>query len=228
MHDVRVVRSPERRRRPAQLFRHLFALQHRAVAHVPGGRRLAVADDALAHHRAAAVGADQRGALDFAFCAVDDHLALVGMKAGHPRIRAQLDQVALRLAAIEQRAVDVGAVRHRVGIAEALGEARIERDVDHLLAGHAVHHQQALDEHRFLLHELADAERIERVPGVGRELDAGADLAELGRLLEDDGFEALAREAERHGEAADAAAGDDDGLRVSRGGWRCHRVHLRS
>ena len=61
----------------------------------------------------------------------------------------------------------------------------------------AVHHQQALDEHRLLLHQLADAERVERVPGVGRELDAGADLAELARLLEHEHAEALNRQAER-------------------------------
>jgi hypothetical protein len=53
-------------------------------------------------------------------------------------------------------------------------------------------------------------ERVERVPGVGRELDAGADLAELRRLLEHHRAEALAREGERGGEPADAAARDDD------------------
>ena len=124
--------------------------------------------------------------------------------------------------------MDVGAMRDGVRIAEALREARVERDVDHLLAGHAVHHQQALDEHRFLLHELADAERIERVPGVGGDLDAGADLAELRRLLEHHALESLARERQRGGEAADAAAGDDHRAFVSRGGWRCHRAHLPS
>ena len=64
MHDVRVVPGPERRRRQAQLLRHFVDLQHRAVAHVPGGGRQRVADDLLADHRAAAVGGDQRRAVD--------------------------------------------------------------------------------------------------------------------------------------------------------------------
>src|SRR5688572_31148752 len=76
-----------------------------------------------------------------------------------------------------------------------------------------------LDEHRLLLHQRSNPERIERVPGVGRDLDAGADLAELRRLLEDHRAEALARERQRRGEAADAAAGDDDRLFVTHLHW---------
>jgi hypothetical protein len=52
------------------------------------------------------------------------------------------------------------------------------------------------------------------MPGVRRDLDAGADLAELACLLEHDRAEALARERERGREPADAAASDDDGLLV--------------
>src|SRR5438552_1445504 len=124
--------------------------------------------------------------------------------------------------------MDVRAMRHRIRVGKAPGEARIERDVDHLLAADTVHHQQVLDEHRLLLHQGADAERIERVPGVRRDLDAGADFAELWRLLEDDAFEALARERQRRREAADAAARDHYWRFVSRGGWRCHRSRLRN
>ena len=62
----------------------------------------------------------------------------------------------------------------------------------------------------------ADAERVERVPGVRRDLDAGADLAELRRLLQHHRAETLARQRQRRGEAADAAAGDDHRLLVAR------------
>src|SRR5438046_69611 len=159
MHDVGVVPGPQRRRRPAQILRHLVDLEHRAVAHVPRDRRLAVADDAAADHRAAAVRADQGGGgnalpagnLD---C---DAIALVA-KASHARAGAQLDR-ALLPAAVEQRAVDIGAVRHRVRIAEALREARVERDVDHCLAAAADHHQQVLDEHERQAVRRGDASR---------------------------------------------------------------------
>src|SRR6267143_1298481 len=144
-----------------------------------------------------------------------DDFAPFTAKAGHPGAGTQLDRTLLP-AAVEQRAVDVGAVRHRVRIAEALREARVERNVDHRLAADAVHHQQVLDEDGFLLHQLADAERIDGVPGVRRELDAGADLAELGRLLEHDDPEVAPRQAERYGEAADTAAGDDYGPGIAR------------
>ena len=49
--------------------------------------------------------------------------------------------------------------------------------------------------------------------GVRAELDAGADLAEPRRLLQHDRGVAGAGEAERRGQAADAAAGDQDGER---------------
>src|SRR5688500_6589892 len=106
-------------------------------------------------------------------------------------------------------------MRYRVGIAEAPREALVERDVDDLLAAHAVEHEEMLDEHRFLFNQRTHAEGVERVPGVRRDLDAGADLAELRRLLEHHRAEPLARERQRRGQAADAAAGDDYGFSVS-------------
>src|SRR4051812_11872636 len=107
-------------------------------------------------------------------------------------------------------------MRDCVGIAEAPCEALVQRDVDDSFAADAVEHQQALDEHRFLLHQLPDAEGVERVPGVGRDLDAGADFAELRGLLEHQRAEAAARQRQRGGQAAEAAAGDDDRLCVAR------------
>ena len=57
---------------------------------------------------------------------------------------------------------------------------------------------------------VADAERVEGGEGVGTELHAGADLAQLGHLLQHAHAHALARERKRRGKAADAAAGDQD------------------
>jgi len=216
--DVGVVRGPERRRGEAQVLRHVADVEHRAVALVDGGARERVADDGVAHYRAQAVGADQRRAEKIAFVGSDLNLPSLDVEAGDPRAGAQLDQLRQLLAAVEQGAMDVGAVRDRVRVAEAPGEALVERDVDHLLAAHAVEHEQVLDEHRLLLHQLADAEGVERMPGVGRDLDAGADLAELRRLLEHDRMPALSRQRQRGGEAADAAAGDDHRELISRGG----------
>ena len=57
---------------------------------------------------------------------------------------------------------------------------------------------------------LADAQGIEGREGVGPELDAGADLADLGGLFEHLHCQALPRQRQRRREPADAAAGDDD------------------
>src|SRR3979409_1613510 len=157
------------------------------------------ADAARAHRAGAAGGPDEGGGGNgLAAGRLYDDFVPFSAKAGHPGTGTQLDR-ALLPAAGEQRAVDIGAVRHRVRIAEALREARVERDVDHRLAADAVHHQQALDEDGLLRHSLAAAESIDGVPGVRRELDAGADLAELGRLLEHDDPEVAPRQAERPG-----------------------------
>jgi hypothetical protein len=214
VHDMRVLARPQRGGRPAQVLRHLVHLEHCAVAHVARDGRLAVADDVLAHHRAAAVGADQRRGLDALPAGrLDEDGRAVHLKAGDPGARSQLD--AGGLAAVEQRAVDVGAVGDGVGIAEALGEALVERNVDHRLAGPAVHHQQPLDEHRFLLDQLTHPERVDGMPGIGRELDAGADLGELRRLLQHQHLEIAARKRQRRGEAAQAAAGDHHRLLIA-------------
>ena len=47
--------------------------------------------------------------------------------------------------------------------------------------------------------------------GVGAELDASADLADLGRLLEHLDLEALAHQRQRGRQATDAATGHQDG-----------------
>ena len=44
----------------------------------------------------------------------------------------------------------------------------------------------------------------------GADLDAGAYLADLGRLLEHGHVEAVAHQRQRGGQATDAATGDDD------------------
>ena len=56
--------------------------------------------------------------------------------------------------------------------------------------------------------DIADAEIVHGMEGVGADLDAGADLAEFLGLLEHGDATALAREAERGGEPANAAACD--------------------
>jgi hypothetical protein len=134
----------------------------------------------------------------------------------------QLD-AAVRLHAVEQRLMHVGAMDHRVGVAEAGTERVAERNLGDRAGVGRVQHHHAVVEDGAAARLLADAERVEGGEGVRRELDAGADLADLGGLLEHLDREAAPRQGERGGEAADAAAGDEDGplgAHVSRGAAR--------
>ena len=97
-----------------------------------------------------------------------------------------------------------------IGVAEARAECLAEVDVGDLAVGDGVHQAQLVDIDRHAARRLADAQAIEAVEGVGPELDAGADLAELARLLQHQRGDALLRQRQRRREATDAAAGDED------------------
>jgi hypothetical protein len=61
-----------------------------------------------------------------------------------------------------------------------------------------------------------DTQPNERLAGVGRELDAGADLGQLGASFQHDAAEADLCQRQRRGQPTDPAAGDDDRA------WRAH------
>src|SRR4051795_11635667 len=120
---------------------------------------------------------------------------------------AQFDQIVLAAGAQEDP-VQVAAVHDGVGIAEALPERLIERDPDDLFSGHGVHQPEIVDVDRHAARGVADTKLVERVEGVGAELDTGADLPELKRALEYKAPDAFLSESKRRCKAADAAAGD--------------------
>ena len=105
---------------------------------------------------------------------------------------------------------------HRIWIAEALAEDLAGRNAANQRLVECVVHHHLVGVDRAATSLLADAQRVERGEGVGAELDAGADLAELRRLLEYLHLKALAYQRERGGDAADATAGDEDRKRSRR------------
>ena len=176
-----------------------------------GDARRAVAHDLLPDVRPEPVGADQRRALTEPVARCTRTLVAVLLVAQDLAAGAELDQLVVA-AGLEEHAVQVAAVDHGIGVAEPLAERLVERDADDLLGGERVHQPKIVDEHGDGAGGVADAKLVEAVEGVGAELDAGADLAQHGRPLQHEAPHAFAGEAEGRGKAADAAAGDDEGL----------------
>ena len=115
--------------------------------------------------------------------------------------------------------MDVGTMDHRVRIAEALAERVADRQARDLGRVDRVHQHHPLGVDGTRPGAVADPERVECGERVRTELDAGADLADRRRLFEHLDRTALARERERRGKTADAAAGDQHGVR-----FRLHRL----
>jgi len=218
VHQVAVGAGPQHRRVDAQFLGHVVALDHGAVDHVAGHARR-IADQVLADHRLDAVGADHRvGLVAVAFGVGDFDAFFVLFDAGDLGRGAKADQRVL-LHRFQDGQMDVGAVDHGVGAAETLAEGGAGVDAHHFARVDRVHHDDVVGEDRALARRGAHAQRIERGEGVGAELDAGADLADVRGLLQQLHRDALARQRQRRGQAADAAAHDDDGLgRVLCGG----------
>ena len=110
--------------------------------------------------------------------------------------------------------MQIGPVNHGIGIAEAGPKGIVQRNAGDFLPVHGVHEAQVVDIDGLSARFVADAEIVERVEGIGAELDAGADLPQFGRAFQNDGTEAFPGQAQRGRQAADAAAGDQDGTIV--------------
>ena len=191
-----------------------------------GDARRGVADDLLAHVRPQSVGADQgRAGNPVARCQRGGDRAAILIVPGNLGAGAQVDQRAV-LAGFQQHAVQVAAMDHRIGVAEAGPERIVERHHGDRFGGHRVHQAQFVDIDRHRPRRIADAEPVEGVEGVRAKLDAGADLAELRCLFEHDRGESGAREPERRGQPADAAAGDENGKGRVAGGAVGHAASL--
>ncbi len=80
--------------------------------------------------------------------------------------------------------MQIGTVNDRVGIAKAPAERFVDGNFSDLRAGHAIHHDQAVDVDRLGAPGVADTEVIHRMKGVWSDLDAGADFAEPIGLFE--------------------------------------------
>ena len=210
VHEMRARTGPQDHVRVPQIVRHLVAAQHRPIGDMPGDARLAVADDPLADFRPHAVAGDERAAGNAAAADMRDHagvaaiLVVVDVGVGFER-----DEIVI-LARLEEGAVDIGPVRHRIRIAECLHHLVAEADIGDQLAGERVPHLQVAGDMRVGEHGVLEPDLVEHAEDIGAELDAGADFLEFGRLLEQMDRHAFQGQRVSCRQAADAAAGYDD------------------
>ena len=172
-----------------------------------GYARFAVADDAVADFRPHAIAGDQRAAIDaFAVFQLNRNVAAVILVSIDPPAGFQRDQI-VRLAGFEKRAVNIGAMSDRVRLAEAFGEAVIERHASNQFTGEGVAHFLCRRAVGVGQDGVLEADFLQYPENIGSELDAGADLSEFRRLLEYPYGNSLARQRIGGHQATNAAAG---------------------
>ena len=106
--------------------------------------------------------------------------------------------------------MQIGPVGQRIGLAEAFEVFLAERNLGDERAGERVAHFLRRRDMRVGQHLILQAKLFQRAKDVWPELDAGADLAEFLRLLEQADRKTLARERIGGGQSADPAARDQD------------------
>ena len=128
MHEVGFRPGPQHDVRAPQVVRHLLAPEHGAIGDMPGHPRRAVADHPAAHLRPHAVAADQRAAAHLvAVFEPQRNARRLRRRSRRPCGWSQARR-GCALARPQIDAVNVGAMGHRVGLAEARAERLAERD----------------------------------------------------------------------------------------------------
>ena len=126
---------------------------------------------------------------------------------------AQMDGVRLQSAdRVRQHCVQVGAVKHHVGRAVALSRDRAQLEPVPGLARAPVTNLSPRGKHLDAVQRCLETERVENPGAVCADLNAGADLSQLRRLLIHVDIEPLPQKRQCRSQAADA--GPDDGNRV--------------
>ena len=210
VHDVAVWAHPHGAVRRVDIARHGLGRCHAAPADAAGEVRRGGAEQAFPHHRMNTVGADDDVGLDriavgkacdrSAVTAFDrDAAAAVVQVRGLERIRQDVEQV--------------GAMHREVRRTEFLMKIRAARARD-VAAAPPVANVQKIRSRRDRAGLVLDAERAQRLDGVGREVETGADLAQRCGLLVDDDFGVPPFQRQRRGKPADAAADDGDAWRA--------------
>jgi hypothetical protein len=134
-------------------------------------------------------------------------VVLVGFDAA---VVLQSDEIAA-LAGIEQGGMDVVAVGDGIRLLESRRAFFAELDAGDQLAGEGVAHLHAGRLVGVGQHGVLEADALQHAEDVGAELNAGTDLAEIGRLLEHADREAFVGQRTGGRQPGNAATGDQEG-----------------
>src|SRR5260370_26041552 len=113
--------------------------------------------------------------------------------------------------------MQIGAMKHEVRRAEPLHVLVAEIEPVPGFAGAPVPQLTALRPDLNLGEGRFQAERKQNASAVGADLDAGADLLELARLVVNLDIDAALEQGKRRGQSTDAGANDNDILRRAHG-----------
>ena len=202
--------------------RQLVHRDQPAPGHRAGELRLAGAEQPGADLGMDAVGADHVGRAH-AVAVFEPHVGGVILGGDAGATAAELDGVGLdRAHRIRQQAVQVAPVQHHMRRAVALARRGAEIEPVPGLAGRPMPDHPPRRQHLDALQRLLQAERKQHAGAVRADLDAGADLLQLRRLLVDLDVAAALEQRQRRGQSADAAADDDDFFVVRHGSLELH------
>jgi hypothetical protein len=115
------------------------------------------------------------------------------------------------LRAFEQGGVNVNPVDHGIGVAKALAKRLTRWNLADLVFVQRVVHDHVIGEHRATARLVTHAQRIKGMKGIGTELNAGTNLANLRGLLQHLHLEALAHQGQGGGQAANATTCNQNG-----------------
>ena len=215
VHQVAVGAHPDGGRVPLQVGWKVFFVDHGAVHHMardPGR----VGHELLAHHRLDAIGSDQRAALEcLAILVPHGHAVFVLFDAHRPGAGVEGDFSSF-LRAFEQRQMHIGAVDDGIGVAKTLTEFFVGGDLAHLVLVDRVVHHHVIGVNSTAPGFVTDTQSVKRMKAVGANLDARADFADFGGLLQHGDGKALTHQSQSCGQAANATACDDDGKLCAR------------
>jgi hypothetical protein len=205
VHEVAIRTRPHHRRIDLQILRHVFDINDGAI-HDMSCHAMLVADQCLAYCRLHAIATDHGiRVVPLAVLIDDSHTDGILVEFADPCVGAELDQRMI-LHRFENRQVNVGTMNHRIRIAKARAIRGADVDSHHLFCVKRIHQFQVIRKDSAAARRFADAQCIERVERIGGQLDPCADFLYLCGLLQQLYVNALTRERQRGGQAANTAA----------------------